>query len=29
MFLICASSYLIAWTLMKALVPRHNPTTDL
>jgi len=29
MFVICALSYLIAWCLMKALVPRHKPITDL
>jgi MFS transporter, ACS family, hexuronate transporter len=29
MFGVCASSYLIAWGLMKALVPRHKPITDL
>ncbi|HEX3627640.1 MAG TPA: MFS transporter, partial [Verrucomicrobiae bacterium] len=29
MFVICAVSYLIAWILMKALVPRHKPITDL
>jgi ACS family hexuronate transporter-like MFS transporter len=29
MFIICAFSYLIAWALMKALVPRHQPITDL
>jgi MFS transporter, ACS family, hexuronate transporter len=29
MFLVCALSYLIAWSLMKALVPRHKPITDL
>jgi MFS family permease len=29
MFAICASSYLIAWGLMKAFVPRHKPITDL
>lgn len=29
MFVICAFSYLIAWALMKALVPRHQPITDL
>jgi MFS transporter, ACS family, hexuronate transporter len=29
MFIICALSYLIAWTIMKALVPRHQPITDL
>jgi ACS family hexuronate transporter-like MFS transporter len=29
MFLVCALSYLIAWGLMKLLVPRHKPITDL
>jgi MFS transporter, ACS family, aldohexuronate transporter len=29
MFIICAISYLIAWGIMKALVPRHKPITDL
>jgi ACS family hexuronate transporter-like MFS transporter len=29
MFIVCALSYLIAWCLMKALVPRHEPITDL
>ena len=29
MFIVCALSYLIAWCLMKALVPRHKPITDL
>jgi ACS family hexuronate transporter-like MFS transporter len=29
MFIICALSYLIAWSIMKALVPRHQPITDL
>jgi nitrate/nitrite transporter NarK len=29
MFIICALSYLIAWAVMKALVPRHQPVTDL
>ncbi len=29
MFVICAVSYLIAWGVMKALVPRHKPITDL
>jgi ACS family hexuronate transporter-like MFS transporter len=29
MFVICALSYLIAWAIMKALVPRHEPITDL
>ncbi len=29
MFVVCALSYLIAWAIMKALVPRHKPITDL
>ena len=29
MFLFCASAYLVAWTVMKILVPRHSPVTDL
>jgi ACS family hexuronate transporter-like MFS transporter len=29
MFCICGLSYLIAWGLVKALVPRHQPITDL
>jgi ACS family hexuronate transporter-like MFS transporter len=29
MFCICASSYLVAWAIMKMLVPRHKPITDL
>jgi ACS family hexuronate transporter-like MFS transporter len=29
MFIICALSYLIAWSIMKMLVPRHEPITDL
>lgn len=29
MFIICALSYLAAWAIMKALVPRHKPITDL
>jgi len=29
MFVVCALSYLIAWGVMKALVPRHQPITDL
>jgi nitrate/nitrite transporter NarK len=29
MFVMCALSYLIAWAVMKALVPRHQPITDL
>jgi len=29
MFIVCALSYLIAWSVMKALVPRHQPITDL
>ena len=29
MFFMCAVSYLVAWGIMKALVPRHRPITDL
>lgn len=29
MFIICALSYLTAWVIMKVLVPRHKPITDL
>jgi nitrate/nitrite transporter NarK len=29
MFIVCALSYLIAWGIMKALVPRHQTITDL
>jgi uncharacterized membrane protein YhaH (DUF805 family) len=29
MFIVCAVSYLIAWGIMKALVPQHKPITDL
>lgn len=29
MFAICAFSYLIAWVVMKALVPQHKPITDI
>jgi nitrate/nitrite transporter NarK len=29
MFVMCALSYLIAWAIMKVLVPRHKPITDL
>jgi nitrate/nitrite transporter NarK len=29
MFVVCALSYLIAWGIMKALVPRHAPIMDL
>jgi len=29
MFVICALSYLIAWAIMKILVPRHQVITDL
>jgi len=29
MFCLCAFSYLIAWAIMKMLVPRHEPVTDL
>ena len=29
MFAICAASYLIAWAVIKILVPRHRTITDL
>ena len=29
MFTICALAYLIAWSIMKSLVPKYNPITDL
>ena len=29
MFAICATAYLIAWSIMKALVPKYKPITDL
>jgi ACS family hexuronate transporter-like MFS transporter len=29
MFILCALSYLAAWTIMKALVPRHEPITEI
>jgi MFS family permease len=29
MFIVCALSYLLAWSLMKLLVPQHKPVTDL
>lgn len=29
MFAICALAYLVAWLVMKALVPKYNPITDL
>ncbi len=29
MFVICALAYIIAWSIMKMLVPRHKPITDL
>jgi MFS transporter, ACS family, hexuronate transporter len=29
MFAICAVSYLIAWVIMKSLVPKYKPITDL
>ena len=29
MFIICSVSYLVAWGIMKILVPRHKPITDL
>jgi ACS family hexuronate transporter-like MFS transporter len=29
MFSVCGASYLIAWGVMKKLVPRHQPITDI
>ncbi|MDP4277325.1 MAG: MFS transporter, partial [Bacteroidota bacterium] len=29
MFSVCAFAYLIAWALMKVLVPKYNPINDL
>ena len=29
MFTVCALAYLIAWSMMKLLVPKHSPITDL
>lgn len=29
MFIVCSLSYLTAWGIMKVLVPRHKPITDL
>jgi MFS family permease len=29
MFIMCGLSYLVAWGVIKALVPRHKPITDL
>jgi len=29
MFTVCALAYLTAWTMMKVLVPKHSPITDL
>jgi len=29
MFAICALAYLVAWMIMKALVPKYKPITDL
>jgi ACS family hexuronate transporter-like MFS transporter len=29
MFAICAVAYLVAWSVMKLLVPRHKEITDL
>lgn len=29
MFAVCAFAYLLAWVMMKVLVPRHSPITDL
>ena len=28
MFTYCAIAYLLAWTIMKTLVPKHKPITD-
>jgi ACS family hexuronate transporter-like MFS transporter len=29
MFIVCAVSYLVAWAVLKALVPRESVITDL
>jgi ACS family hexuronate transporter-like MFS transporter len=29
MFMVCACSYLVAWGIIKILVPRHRTITDL
>jgi ACS family hexuronate transporter-like MFS transporter len=29
MFAICSVAYLVAWSVMKLLVPRHKEITDL
>ncbi|MNP73104.1 hypothetical protein D3C76_1697730 [compost metagenome] len=29
MFAICSFAYLVAWSVMKTLVPRHKEITDL
>jgi ACS family hexuronate transporter-like MFS transporter len=29
MFCICAGAYIVAWLIMKALVPRHKVITDI
>jgi len=29
MFGVCAGAYLLAWFIMKLLVPKHSPITDL
>ena len=29
LFMVCGLSYLIAWTMMKLLVPKHKPITDI
>jgi MFS transporter, ACS family, hexuronate transporter len=29
LFIVCGLSYLLAWTIMKLLVPQHKPITDL
>jgi ACS family hexuronate transporter-like MFS transporter len=29
MFMVCGFSYILAWLIMKSLVPKHSPITDL
>jgi ACS family hexuronate transporter-like MFS transporter len=29
MFVFCAVAYLIAWSVMRSLVPKYKPITDL
>ena len=29
MFAFCAIAYVVSWTVMKSLVPRYKPITDL